>query len=98
MEEELFLETDWGRLNISRKMTDKYKLRKGDLSPFTCLRIVDADGDAAPEKPREKVSADSGNINVDRDAAVEQQGGVLLQKSEIIDISQGADSYDQGCL
>lgn len=78
--EELFLETQDGLVPLDRKIIEKYKLKKGSLSPFTNCRIVDKNGNFETEKKdKKKLTAQDGR-------------SVKLTTSEQIDFSQGADS------
>jgi hypothetical protein len=84
--EELNLETKNGRLPINKNIVEKYNLRKGTLSSFTCNRIVDKNGKYIIEKPKVK------GLEEANEGDQAKENGLLLQTSEIIDFAQGADS------
>ncbi|OJU14441.1 MAG: hypothetical protein BGN88_14390 [Clostridiales bacterium 43-6] len=82
--EELFVETEKGKLPIDEKIVKKYTLKQGLSTPFTGKKIVNQKGQAVIEKPaREQVTLDDGGLD----------DGVNLSTSEILDLIEGTDSY-----
>jgi hypothetical protein len=86
----LFIETDNGNVPIENKVKEKYNLEKGTTSPFTGERILGKSGDFTKEIHEEPKTLD--NI-VKEEGVVENEDGVMLTQSEIIDLSHGEDSY-----
>jgi hypothetical protein len=94
--EKLYLETPLGVRQIDQAIREKYNLKKGTLSPFTCNRIVGSGGDY-PLMPFGKDLCNRGTGRVPfegfKDDGVDQMDhGAELSTSEILDISQGVDS------
>lgn len=88
--DELFIETKNGNIPIDREIVQKYNLKKGTLSPFSGGHIVGKFGDFAPEKPKDPPK--HGPDEKTDDDMIEMDNGMMLTTSEIIDISEGADS------
>ena len=82
--DELFLETNQGKVPIDENTKKKYNLKKGTKSPFTNDLIVDQDGDSTPEQKPEKPELQLNDEN--------NEDSQLFSVSEKIDIAWGADS------
>jgi len=97
MEEDLYLETETGYVKISPEMIDKLNLKKGNMSPFTNNRIVGRNGEFFKEtsKEEEKKEISSGLNKGPEDGVVQLDNGLMLTRSEILDISHGTDSATQ---
>lgn len=99
--DDLYLETKNGNLPINQGIIEKYNLKKGTISPFTHNRIVGKNGDfhlevkVQPEASEEVITKNPDGGKLISDGTVELENGITLSASEIIDISEGADSYDQ---
>jgi hypothetical protein len=93
--EPLFLKMEIGLSRIDPGLTEKYSLKKGNLSPFTGLRIVGENGEFTLEKPKEKEPIRHNQGELARDGIVELENGIMLTTSEMLDIAQGADSPDE---
>jgi hypothetical protein len=91
--EELFLETKNGNIAIDPQVVKKFNLEKGTLSPFTRNRIVGKHGEYPSETSAEKDPKNNVKTQKPEDEPDgEQNGGVVLTTSEIIDFAQGTDS------
>lgn len=87
--EKLFVETSQGQIPIDDAIVEKYKLEEGTYTPFTFQRIVDKDGNFIhKESEKKNTSLENQDDNID-----EMENGLMLSKSEMIDIAEGADSY-----
>jgi len=93
--EEVYIETPNGKYPIEKNIIEKYNLTKGMLSPFSRYRLVDKTGDFSKPDTKDKgyirYVPDEGK----EDGLAELDNGILLSTSEMIDISQGADSYEE---
>lgn len=93
--DKLFVETDEGKVPVSQEITEKYKLEKGDKTPFTQGVIVDKSGSRnPPRKPEEKHDMNYGHKGKKESGIVQLENGIMLSTSEILDIAQGADSHE----
>lgn len=90
--EELYLETKNGNIQIHQDMIKKFDLKKGTMSPFTNNRIVGKNGDYNSEIAIDKGAAKQSLDEKPEDGIVEMDDGSTLSTSEIIDLSNGADS------
>lgn len=89
--EELFLETKNGNIPLSQDIIRKYNLKKGIRSPFSNERILGKNGEYFIEESKKK-----GSLNEEKTTGSgikEMENGIELSTSEMIDIAQGADSY-----
>ncbi len=89
--EELFLEMKNGKIPLSQEIIKKYNLKKGTRSPFSNERIVGKNGEYFIEKTEKKGSLNEEKVN--GSGIGEMENGIELSTSEMIDIAQGADSY-----
>lgn len=92
--EKLYMETERGSAPIDPATIKKYRLEKGMLSPFSRCRIVGVHGDFPGETTAQKIQTYEvkGN-NPEKDGGgAQQNGGVTLTTSEIIDLAHGEDS------
>lgn len=87
----LYLETKNGVVPIDENIEKKYKLEKGTMSPFTDERILGENGDFTKEKHKDDKMKNLGNVK--KEDGVEPEDGIMLTTSEIIDFTQGSDSY-----
>lgn len=87
----LYIETKNGAVPIDKNIEKKYKLEKGTMTPFTDERILGAGGDFTKEKHDDEAMKNLGNVR--KEDGVEPEDGIMLTTSEIIDFTQGTDSY-----
>lgn len=87
--EELFLETQQGKIPIDDAIVEKYDLKEGTYTPFTHQKIVDKNGNFIHEETEKKKTS----LKNQDDEIEEMENGLLLSTSEMIDIAEGADSY-----
>lgn len=88
--EKLYIETNRGKVPIDPEVVERLKLEKGEVSPFTRNRIVGENGDFPAETSMEKDPKNCGlPMSSEKDAE-----NVQFSTSEIIDLAQGADSYE----
>ena len=81
--EELFVATEQGNIPIEQSVAEKYNLERGVRTPFSGSVIVDKNSNATP-KPQAK--------NKKSLQDVEDESGVMLTTSEVLDFAAGADS------
>lgn len=89
--ENLFLETQEGKLPIDPKIVNKYNLEKGTKSPFTGNRIVNKYGDYTRSVPEEEPH----DLSNHEDEIEDFENGMQLSTSEMLDIAQGVDNSQQ---
>lgn len=93
--EQLYLETPGGRLPVAPEDAKRLGLHSGDISPFTRCRVLGGPVGQSGASPDEKppLAADpkntGGKLHIDDD-----KDGIPFTTSEILDIAQGADSYE----
>lgn len=87
--ERLVVETKQGNIPIDDAIVEKYELKEGTFTPFTHQRIVDENGNFLHEEVEKKKTSLK---NQDEDIK-EMENGLMLSTSEMIDITEGADSY-----
>lgn len=98
MKKDLFLKTDDGLVPIDGKMTEKYGLCAGKISPFSGFAIVDKDGNPVDAGYLNR-SSGPGLDSVKKGEGLEDEEieefsdtGAIMSQSEIIDFSNGTDS------
>lgn len=78
--DQLFVETESGRMPISHHIVEKYHIKKGTHSPFTHNRIVNQYGDfTLVRKPKIMMETPKENTQ-------------MFSTAESIDIAHGVDS------
>ena len=81
---QLFLKTPNKTIPIDEKIIEKYKLRRGELSPFTGFPIVDENGSFEAEERGEPAKLSD----------TDKENAQMFTVAESIDIAEGSDSAE----